>query len=154
MRVLLLCRAVAAGRPQSPSRRRKSCNRARHGETVAVNENQVCRIVSLDVRISNLCREITGSDRPAGRRVLNGAGEARYGWGCGQFSRPIMINYEQQTCRRGGREAEGDGLLNLPRSYRFNLPNSLQMGACTLKWASSVSFGSVCSPLCSPARGH
>jgi hypothetical protein len=31
--------------------------------------------------------------------------------------------------RRGGREAEGGGLLSLPRLIRFNLPNNLQMGA-------------------------
>ncbi len=43
-----------------------------------------------------------------------------------------------------------DGLLNLPRSYRFNLPNNLHMGASALKWGDSASFGGICSPRCSP----
>ena len=54
------------------------------------------------------------------------------------------------TRRRDGREAEGGGLLNLPRPCRFNLPNSLHPGVSALKWGDSASFGRICSPLRSP----
>ena len=47
--------------------------------------------------------------------------------------------------------AEGGGLLNDPRSCRFNLPNNLQVGESHLKWGEYVSFGCICSPLCSPS---
>lgn len=43
--------------------------------------------------------------------------------------------------RRGGRVAEGGGLLNLPRICRFNLLNHLHVGAGALKLANVVSFG-------------
>ncbi len=43
-----------------------------------------------------------------------------------------------------------EGLLSLPRSYCFNLPNNLHMGASALKWGDSASFGRICSPHCSP----
>jgi hypothetical protein len=36
---------------------------------------------------------------------------------------------------------QGGGLLNLPPSCRFNLPNNLQVGASPLKWGDSASFG-------------
>ena len=49
--------------------------------------------------------------------------------------------------------AEGGGLLNLPRSCCFNLPNNLHMGASALKWGDSTSFGCICSPVCSPLGG-
>lgn len=47
-------------------------------------------------------------------------------------------------------DGQSGGLLSLPRSYRLNLPNNLDMGARALKWGDSTSFGHVCSPLCSP----
>jgi len=53
--------------------------------------------------------------------------------------------------RRGGREAEGGGLLSLPRLIRFNLPQQLTDGSKALKWGVCASFGYICSPLCSPA---
>jgi hypothetical protein len=40
--------------------------------------------------------------------------------------------------RRGGRVAECGGLLNRPRSYRFNLLNNLQMGAKVPKWVELI----------------
>ena len=43
--------------------------------------------------------------------------------------------------RRGGRVAECGGLLNMPRSYRFNLLNNLQMGAKVLKRGALISVG-------------
>jgi hypothetical protein len=43
-----------------------------------------------------------------------------------------------------------NGLLSLPRSCRFNLPNNLHVGASALKWGDAASFGCICSPLCSP----
>jgi hypothetical protein len=46
--------------------------------------------------------------------------------------------------------AECGGLLNLPRYCRFNSANNLRMGAGALKWGESASFGTTCSPICSP----
>jgi hypothetical protein len=40
----------------------------------------------------------------------------------------------RKSSRRGGRVAECGGLLNVPRSYRFNLINNLQMGVKVPKW--------------------
>ena len=37
--------------------------------------------------------------------------------------------------------AEGGGLLSLPRSCRFNLPNDLHSGANAPNWGGSASFG-------------
>ena len=48
--------------------------------------------------------------------------------------------------RRGGRVAECGGFLNVPRSYRFNLLNNLQMGVEALKRVALISLGHFCSP--------
>ena len=50
----------------------------------------------------------------------------------------------------GEKSAFAHGLLSLPRSCRFNLPNNLHVGASALKWGDAASFGRICSPLCSP----
>ena len=50
----------------------------------------------------------------------------------------------------GEKSAFAHGLLSLPRSYRFNLPNSFHVGASALRWGECASFGCICSPLCSP----
>ena len=44
---------------------------------------------------------------------------------CGELVFPV-VNCNSAH-RRGGRVAECGGLLNVPRSYRFNLLNNLQM---------------------------
>jgi hypothetical protein len=62
---------------------------------------------------------------------------------------PTVVNCTSAS-RRDGREAEGGGLLNLPRFCRFNSTNNLQMGAGALKRGEAASFGTTCSPLCSP----
>jgi len=55
-----------------------------------------------------------------------------------------------RTRRRGGRVAECGGLLNVPPHYRFNIFNNLQLGEGCSKWGPCASFGSLCSPHCSP----
>ncbi len=47
---------------------------------------------------------------------------------------PTVVNWCKSS-RRGGRVAECGGLLNRPRSYRFNLLNNLEMGVEVPKWA-------------------
>ncbi len=54
----------------------------------------------------------------------------------------------RRSCFRTSQRAAG--LLSLPRSCRFNLPNNLHVGGGTLKWGDSASVGCICSPLCSP----
>ena len=46
---------------------------------------------------------------------------------------PIVVNWFKSS-RRGGRVAECGGLLNSPRSYRFNLLKKLEMGVQVPKW--------------------
>jgi hypothetical protein len=54
----------------------------------------------------------------------------------------LAIAFTRTTSsRRGGREAEGGGLLSFPRLARFNLRNNLEMGAGTPKWGDCASFG-------------
>jgi hypothetical protein len=58
---------------------------------------------------------------------------------------PTVVNWSSARWR-GGREAEGGGLLSFPRLTGFNLPNNLQMGAGAPKWGDYASFGCICSP--------
>jgi hypothetical protein len=53
---------------------------------------------------------------------------------------PTVVNFNAAR-RRGGRVAEGGGLLNLPRSYRFNRSNNLQMGQVFSSGASRPHLG-------------